>query len=78
MIVVHHHVMVVMHHHVMMIVMHDHDFISHGCDRREGDGTGQNGRSDNFLQHRVPLFSESRGRAAMIPSSYPDRDLNGG
>ncbi len=77
----HHHVMVVMHHHhvvMMMVVVDNDDVVGHRGHRRESDGTGQNGCSDNFLQHRVPLFSESRDRAAMIPSQYPDRDLNGG
>ena len=65
MVVVHHHmIMMVMHHHmvvVVMIMMDDHDMIRHGGDRREGNGTGQDCRGDNFLQHRISLFfRESR------------------
>ncbi len=68
------------HHHVMMVMMmiNDHDVISHGCDRCEGNATSQDDRGNNFLQHRVSLdLLESRGSATTIPRKYPHHVLNG-
>jgi hypothetical protein len=79
MMVVHHdHMMVRM---PVMVVIDNDDMVGHGRDRREGDGRSQDDRRNNFLQH--PTFpylfcSESRGRAAILSTLYPNRVLNGG
>jgi hypothetical protein len=80
-------VMVMMNHdHMMvrmpvMVVIDNDDVVGHGRDRRKGDGRGQDDRRNNFLQH--PTFPyvfcfESRGRAAVLSTLYPNRVLNGG
>jgi hypothetical protein len=65
----------------VMVMIDDNDRVGHGRDRRKGDGRSQDDRRNNFLQH--PTFpylfcSESRGRAAILSTLYPNRVLNGG
>jgi hypothetical protein len=80
MVMMNHDHMVMMRMPVMVMIDND-DRVGHGRDRREGDGRSQDDRRNNFLQH--PTFPylfcfESRGRAAILSTLYPNRVLNGG